>query len=185
MKTCARQKQPRATAAELQALRTQLPAVDLRPGEMHIAEQPTLISTVLGSCVSVCLFSLEKKLAAVSHCVLPAQKRSPSRRDNPYSCVDSCVRTMLETLTRKHHVPRHTIKAKLFGGASVLQAGAETATIGAQNITAAREALRKHAVELVAECVGGEQGYKLFFHSETGEAFLRQAKKSRLEEQRG
>lgn len=171
---------------EVNALRSRMTSVDLGPGEMHATETPTLISTVLGSCVSVCLYSPARKIGAMCHCVLPTQPRSPGRRYGPNCCVDTCVGNMIEAMTRQHKVPFATIRAKLFGGAEVLQTGAaqagETATIGKRNIAAARQALREYALPLVAECVGGAQGYRILFNTETGEVLLRRAQNSRIDE---
>lgn len=176
----------RASQEEVNSLRARLASVDLRPGEMHVAESPTLISTVLGSCVSVCLYSPEAKIGAMCHCILPSQSQTHLQRNNPHCCVDTCVNSMMEDLAQRHKVPRTKIKAKLFGGANVLQTGAESAedtdTIGHRNIEAARQALREHDLPLVAECVGGDQGYKVLFNTETGEVLLRRVKNSRVDE---
>jgi chemotaxis protein CheD len=120
------------------------------------------------------------------HCILPSQLHTHLQRHNPHCCVDTCVNSMVEDFARRHKVPHSTIKAKIFGGANVLQAGAEiaedAATIGRRNIEAARRALRDHDLPLVAECVGGEHGYKVFFNTENGEVFLRRVKNSRVDE---
>ena len=174
------------STAQVNALRAELPSVDLKPGEIHFADTPTLISSVLGSCVSVCLYSPEKKLGAMCHCLLPSRKNSQGRCHNPLCCVDSCVSQMVETFSRKHKLPRHSLQAKLFGGANVLETGipktAEGVTVGSRNIEAARLVLQQHDLAITAERVGGEQGYKLFFHTGTGEVFLRHVQNSRLEE---
>lgn len=176
----------KASMTEVTALRARLASVDLKPGEMHVAKTPTLISTVLGSCVSVCLYSPDAKIGAMCHCILPSQMDAHLQRSNPHCCVDTCVNSMVEDFTRHHKVPHTAIKAKIFGGANVLQAGAEdakeAATIGQRNIEAARRALREHELPLVAECVGGDHGYKVFFNTETGEVFLRRVKNSRVDE---
>jgi len=176
----------KAPAEEVNALRARLATVDLKPGEMHMAETPTLISTLLGSCVSVCLYSPEAGIGAMCHCILPSQMNAHHNHTNPYCCVDSCVTSMMEDFARRHKVPHSKIKAKIFGGANVLQAWAEeaedAATIGQRNIEAARRALRAHDLPLVAECVGGDQGYKVFFNTETGEVLLRRVKNSRVDD---
>lgn len=179
------QSMSKASADEVAAMRARLASVDLKPGEMHVAETPTLISTVLGSCVSVCLYSPEARIGAMCHCILPSQLQANLHRGNPHCCVDTCVNDMLEDLAQRHKVSPKQLKAKLFGGATVLQAAAagvdDAATIGHRNIEAARQALREHDLPLVSECVGGEQGYKVFFNTETGEVLLRRVKNSRID----
>ena len=47
-----------------------LPMVNLHPGELFVAQEPTLITTILGSCVSVCLFCPKQKIGAMCHGVM-------------------------------------------------------------------------------------------------------------------
>ena len=49
-----------------------LPGHYLKPGEMHLAMEPTVISTLLGSCVSVTMFHPQRRIGAICHGLLPA-----------------------------------------------------------------------------------------------------------------
>ena len=48
-----------------------LARVYLKPGELHFATGPTVVSTVLGSCVSVTMFDRLSGAAAICHALLP------------------------------------------------------------------------------------------------------------------
>ena len=48
----------------------------LKPGYILIASKPTVISTVLGSCVSVCLYDRKRGAGGMNHFQLPSIGKS-------------------------------------------------------------------------------------------------------------
>jgi len=148
-----------------------LPVVDLRPGEIHIAPEPTLITTLLGSCVGVCLYSSSRKIGAMSHSVLPVPHNSLCESDVRY--VECALERILMQL-KGMEVPRHDIKAKIFGGAQMFHVrGGPARLVGEGNVEAARRFLKAARVGIVSEGVGGMGGRKLYFNSATGEVVVR------------
>ena len=72
----------------------------------------------------------------------------------------------------QHNAPR--IKAKIFGGACVMEAfriGGRD--LGGQNVEVARQLLSAARIAVVAEDVGGNHGRKLIFRTDTGEAIVK------------
>ena len=66
------------------------------------------------------------------------------------------------------------MKAKVFGGACVLEAFREDRNdLGAKNVEAARHFLEAESIPIIAEDVGGRAGRKLVFHTEDGRASVR------------
>ncbi len=57
-------------------LETTLPVIHLKAGEIYIAEKPTLVATVLGSCISVTMFNNRFKIGAICHGALPVYKKT-------------------------------------------------------------------------------------------------------------
>jgi chemotaxis protein CheD len=162
-------------------LDTELPMVSLHPGELFVAQEPTLITTILGSCVSVCLFCPRQKIGAMCHGVMPV--RANLSVEDSFRFVESSVRYMVEILTHGNvFCPNAGLVAKIFGGADVLDVHFGPATdarsIGSMNIKAAREVLARYNVSVAVEEVGGVHGCKLFFYSHTGEVLLRRIPRS-------
>lgn len=159
---------------QVDPLHSELPVVNLHPGELFVAKEPTLITTLLGSCVSVCLYCLAIKAGAMCHGVMP---RKPVDDEDSFRFVDTSVSYMVEVMARQQGFACAQLEAKLFGGADVLNLTlgleADAPTIGRQNILAARAALKKHGVPIVTEHVGGDRGCKLFFYTHTGEVYLK------------
>ncbi|MEW6593543.1 MAG: chemotaxis protein CheD [Thermodesulfobacteriota bacterium] len=164
---------------QVDPLHAELPVVNLHPGELFVAKEPTLITTILGSCVSVCLHCPANRTGAMCHGVMPEK---PGHQEESFRFVDTSVSYMVEVMARQKGFSCARLEAKLFGGADVLSLkiglAAQAPTIGAQNIRAAKEALRKHGVTIVTEHVGGDRGCKLFFYTHTGEVYLKLLQRS-------
>jgi len=147
----------------------QLPMIILKPGELHVADRPCLLMTVLGSCVAVCLHARQTATGAMCHAVFPGQDGGV-RDERPFAFLDRALEYMISELRRAGS--RH-LEAKIFGGAEVLPfAGDPTATVGRQNVETARQLLRRHHIPVVAEKVGGMEGIKICFQPHTGRVRL-------------
>jgi len=153
---------------------SRLANVYLKPGEVFVSPTPTLVSTVLGSCVSVTLFAPVARVGAMCHALLPMGKGPGGLR-----YVDSAVEFMCGKLAAVSGQPGG-FDAKLFGGAAVLLAGGEgpAASVGGRNVAAALRVIERLGLNLVAFDTGGERGRKIFFNSCTGEVYLRPVRKS-------
>lgn len=147
----------------------------LKPGEIFVARRPALVSTVLGSCVSVILHMPRTGMGAICHAMLPA-----GTKDDDFRYVDKAVSYLYNRLTSLCG-GSSGIEAKLFGGANVLKSGVrneEALSVGHQNVAAALQTLGMLGLKVSAADTGGIQGRKLFFYSKSGEVFVRQVRKS-------
>lgn len=141
----------------------------LQPGQLLACLEPTTVTTILGSCVSVCLHDRRHGRGAVNHFVLPhgADDGEASARFGPIA-VPRLVDRMLSL-----GCARADVVAKLFGGAWILSAPREGNHIGAQNVTVARQQLAAAGIPIVAEDVLGPRGRKLVFDTASGIALVR------------
>ncbi len=156
-------------------LHTDLPVVNLRPGEVYVAREPTLITTILGSCVAVSLYCPTMRMGAMCHGVMPG--RRGVTQEESFRFVDSSISYIIDTFLGHAGVDRSKIVVKLFGGADVIGKTARhedaAPTIGAQNIVSAKNTILRYGLPISVEKVGGIKGYKLFFYSHTGEILLK------------
>ena len=144
--------------------------VYLHPGDVHATARECVITTILGSCVSVCLFEQGSKVGGANHFLLPDQRTddSSSTRYAP-GAIEALVSQVISLGAR-----RSRLSAKLFGGANVLQAFQDGVRhIGAANVDAARAALAGYRIPICAEDVGGTRGRKLMFSAHDGAAWVR------------
>ena len=142
----------------------------LHPGEVFASAQPHRITTILGSCVSVCLFDTKQRVAGLNHFLLPHAPRSVEATIRYGDvAVDVLVRRLLAL-----GATRDSLVAKVFGGANVLHAFADdTRHIGAANVELARSTLARHEIPIGAEDVGGIRGRKLVFSIPDGAAWVK------------
>jgi chemotaxis protein CheD len=134
-------------------------------GRWAVASAPTVIRTLLGSCVGVVLYDRPSRLGGVAHVVLPDSRGSA---DQPGKYADTAIPALIDDMERaagRRLRPRLT--AKLFGGASMFQGGASI-DIGGSNQVACERVLAELGVPVVARDLGGETGRRLTFATATG-----------------
>ena len=135
----------------------------LHPGEIYVCGEPALVTTILGSCISVTLFAARLGVGGICHARLPH-----GRGPNPLDYVDTAILCMAKILYRMG-VRRDETEVKLFGGADVLnQVSGSGKSIGRQNIETAVEVIEDLGLQLSDHAVGGNAGRKLHFQTSTG-----------------
>lgn len=140
-------------------------------GEYHAAEAPTVIQTVLGSCVAVCLMDFERRIGGMNHILVP---QSPDlNRFNMSARYGINAMELLINSIMKLGGDRHALKAKVFGGAHLFPNIPEEKSIGRLNAEFAMNFLKKEKIDILGFDVGGHATRKLVFHTDTGQAFVR------------
>lgn len=139
-------------------MNSHIKTIHLSVGEIIVAESPVIIATVLGSCVSVCIFDEKKSLGGMNHYALPAASEC-IEIGQEYRYADHAITALVNEITERSGLEPSELKAKIVGGAL---------EIGKENIEAARDILNKFGIEIVGEAVGGELGRKALFHVPSG-----------------
>jgi len=148
-----------------------IPTIYLKPGEQYFGASPVIVSTVLGSCVSITMHSQEHGISAICHAVLPEEIIT----GEPFRYVDSSIAAMLEMFDR-HGIRKKVLEVKLFGGADILAPGKNSfreMTVGKQNFLRAKQIINREQLNLIAYDIGGTRGRKILFHTQTGVVYLK------------
>jgi len=135
----------------------------LEPGFIVVPTTPTTISTVLGSCVSVCVYDREHKRGGMNHFQLPyisEMNRATARYGNVATVA--LVHMMINSGSHPDH-----LEAQILGGS--YNPSISPQDMGSENIVVARKILAKKRVPVVSEDVGGEKGRKIVFDTHTNE----------------
>lgn len=140
----------------------------LHPGKVLAFAEPALITTVLGSCVSVCLWDAWAGVGGMNHFLLPDVLSGNASPRFAGPAFEQLVARLLA-----HGARRERLQAKTFGGASLGAAASGEPRIGSRNVEAARRLLTERAIPIVAEDVGGNCGRKLVFETAGGAAWVR------------
>jgi chemotaxis protein CheD len=165
----------------------QVDSVKILPGEYYATDGEGSISTLLGSCVSTCLWDPLRKIGGMNHFMLPgeaSQSSSPwavSARFGVYA-MDVLINEMVHL-----GADRRRLVAKVFGGAQVLQ-GFDKLDVGAMNSRFVLEFLREEAIPIAAQDLLGVAPRKVHFFPATGKVQVKrlhlQAEDAGLQQER-
>jgi chemotaxis protein CheD len=141
----------------------------LLPGTICCPAEASVVTTILGSCVAVCLWDKNRRIGGMNHFLLPrCRDATPSARYG-----DIAFAHLLAAMERLGCKPAN-LRAKVFGGAAVLPFGLHSETVGAHNVNVAVDALRLHGIPIIARRTGGQRGLFLRFHTEFGRVMVRE-----------
>jgi chemotaxis protein CheD len=153
-----------------------LPEVYVQPGESHLVKKPTMLRTLLGSCVGIAFRVPRLGLGALCHPMLPrtpiklaaSLTRSAGRR-----YVDYAIRDLARQFDALG-ASRDEIEVKLFGGGDVLvmAANSKRPTVGTLNCEVAIKVLAEEGFAVSASSLGGKRGVNIHFNTATGEVLL-------------
>jgi len=135
------------------------------------ADGEKLITYALGSCIGICLYEPQRKLAALIHIMLPLNMETG--RKNAYKYADTGIRTTLREMEMKGAC-RAAITAKIAGGARMFEvSGGSLGNIGQRNSESVHQILRMEKIRLLWEDVGGTIARTMEFDSATGNGTIR------------
>ncbi|NTV30250.1 MAG: chemotaxis protein CheD [Candidatus Omnitrophica bacterium] len=144
-------------------------AVEVSVGmaDIKLGRDGDVLATVLGSCIGVCLFSASHGAGGLLHLMMPTAGNNaaqPGIKKAKYA--DTGVPELVHSLKVSFGVQPKDLVAKIFGGAKVLQNVERN--IGAENAVAVQAILKEYGIPLKAHKTGGERGYRIKFHTESG-----------------
>ena len=149
---------------------------DISPGDFFVSSDSIIISTVLGSCISVLIHDRVRKMGGLNHFMLAHGKES----DNDLLKKERYGLYAMESLLNGFYKTgslRSNLSAKMFGGSSVLAFKEITNfNIGEKNALYAREFLKNEEIPLVAEDIGGNLPRRLYLEPDTFKVYVRKKK---------
>lgn len=146
-----------------------LPGRYLFPAEIFVTREPMIVSTVLGSCVAVCLWDSHVAIGGMNHYLLPLWN-GDGLATPKYGNI--AIRQLLEKLIAKG-AERKEMQAKIFGGAAMWSTTDDLFAVGLRNIALAQQQLKELQIPLTASDVGGTLSRKIFFNTGDGSVLLR------------
>ncbi len=153
--------------------------ITIHPGEYYVDHEDVVISTLLGSCVSACLYDPYNKIVGMNHFLLSSRRYA---REMAVCATDAGrygIHSMEMLLNEmwKRGAKRGNLKAKAFGGSSMLKpAGSRTRSfyaVGEINVRFIAEFLQNEKIPLVASDLGGIAGRVIYFHSDDFSVYVR------------
>lgn len=146
----------------------------LYPGTIFAEPLEYQISTVLGSCVAVCLWDHVARKGGMNHIMLPLWN-GEGLATPKYGNI-AMEKLLAKVLSMGCH--REHLIAKVFGGANVSGTGMEVFMIGDRNIMLAFQMLEEFGIAVVAKDVGGRVGRKIIMNTATGVVLVGKGRKT-------
>lgn len=135
------------------------------PGEVYVTKQNELISTVLGSCISACVYDYKMGIGGMNHFMLPANNNVSI---DSLSCrYGNWAMEFLINEIIKNGGNRDNFKIKIFGGGKIIRGMGD---IGEGNIIFVSQFLKNEGLQVESHDVGGPWPRKVLFNPTTGKA---------------
>ncbi len=144
----------------------------LLPGALFAKDGHYTITTVLGSCIAVCLWDSNKKKGGMNHYKLPLWNGEglPSPKYGNIA-IEKLLENMLDMECKQAN-----LQAKVFGGGAVIKNTRGTFNVGERNIEVAHDFLEKYRIPITAIHVGGDFSRKVIFDTYTGKVLMKKAR---------
>ena len=145
--------------------------VTLFPGEYFVSDKPVVLSTLLGSCVAVCMRDPNAGVGGMNHFMLPAPGHSAS--SGAWSVKTRYGSYAIETLINgilKYGGHRNRLEVKVFGGAKLYEGGGD---IGASNAQWVLEYLDREGLRPIVSDLGKDYARSVYFYTDTGRVLMK------------
>lgn len=153
--------------------------VSIHIGGIHASGKPTVIETLLGSCVAVCLYDPVESIGGMNHIFLPG--RADMRHFDATARFGINAMELLINRLMRLGASRERFVAKAFGGAHMMLEVSKENGIGAKNAEFVLDFLEMESIPLVNHNLGGYDARRIYFHTDTGEVFLKRITPARYQ----
>lgn len=156
----------------------------LKPAGFYFLKQPGIIRTVLGSCVTVTMFSKRTGLGSACHPILPECRDNKvcyfAGCKNKYKYVECVIPEMMHRF-KKSGVSPDELEVKLFGGAEIIANNNNKSSfikVGLMNVEMALNLLHSFGIQPKNSDSGGKLGRRLLFDTATGDVWIKKLTKT-------
>lgn len=145
------------------------------PGEYYVTAQNEAIATVLGSCVSACIWDELNGIGGMNHFMLPHDSGSGLGH---WQSTDVAASTRYGNFAMEHLIntilknggERRNLQLKIFGGGRILSSMTD---VGQRNIAFVNDYINTEGLRLIAEDVADIYPRKVLFYPATGRALVK------------
>jgi chemotaxis protein CheD len=152
----------------------QLPAVKVLPGEFYATTEDQVLVSVLGSCVAVCLFDLQRGIGGINQFLLP----EPGPGSGLASAATHHGVRMMEQLSEallRQGARRHQLAAKVFGAGNLPDDLLRFDTT-LRTVEFVHSYLDTEGIPLLAEDVMGAEARKVYIFPSSGKVLVKKLK---------
>jgi chemotaxis protein CheD len=151
-------------------------AVKVLPGEFFVAGEDVVLSTVLGSCVSACIWDPKLRIGGMNHFLLPGEggNADPMSESGRYGvfAMEQLINELLKRGARKTG-----LEAKVFGGGHVMK-NFTTITVGSRNAEFVLRFLSTEGIRVVSQDLKDFHPRRVAFFPYSGRALCKHLKQA-------
>lgn len=136
----------------------------LYPSTMFASRRPTMVSTILGSCVAICYWDRKLEFGGINHYMMPLWNGEGLASPRYGNIANTKLMQRMITLGSNSK----NLIAKVFGGAEILLQNNDQFHIGSRNIQIALDMLEDANIPVIGKSVGGVSGRKIVFNTHSG-----------------
>jgi chemotaxis protein CheD len=140
-------------------------------GEVYASANAAVIETILGSCVSVCMHDRKRKVGGMNHILLPG-KADMENFDGAARYGINAMEMLINEML-KLGAGKENLRAKLFGGAHIIQSLRRDVSPGLKNVNFIEKFLRIEGIPIQSRDTGGVNARRIYFHTDTGDVYLK------------
>ncbi len=133
----------------------------LKPGYIFFSKEGHILETVLGSCISLCLFDPENKMGVMTHYIYATYREEDEKGYTGSIALPFALKTMLDNGSKLDK-----LKAHIVGGGKNPRL---TDKVGKENSGFAIDFINKQKIPLLTLDVGEEKSRRVIFNTTTGE----------------
>ncbi|WP_022942037.1 chemoreceptor glutamine deamidase CheD [Psychromonas hadalis] len=144
-------------------------AIRILPGEYYISTKNKLLMTVLGSCVSACIWDKKRGVGGLNHFMLPGKASADFNKSARYGnyAMEILINHIIQLGGK-----REDLVAKVFGGGKVMHAFTAL-DIGKDNADFITNYLHNELIPILASDLGDIYPRRICFFPQTGKVMMR------------
>jgi chemotaxis receptor (MCP) glutamine deamidase CheD len=146
-------------------------------GGVLASAKPTIVQTLLGSCVAACLFDAVAAVGGMNHFLLPDGSEDHGL---PTRYGVAAMEVLINEIAKRGG-QRGRLQAKVFGAAHVLRGDVSAIRVPDENARFIREFLATERIPVLGEKLGGRLPLQVRFLTHTGQAFVREVETATLD----
>jgi len=157
--------------------------IRIYPGEYCVSKSNVILSTILGSCVSACLYDPVARIIGMNHFLLSNRRYAKNLPIYISEAGRYGIHAMelLINEMMKIGAKRANLRAKAFGGGAVLPGlgtGDNFFCVGDVNVKFIREFLKNEGIPLISSDLGGDRGRVVHFCFSDFSVYIRKIKQT-------
>ena len=145
----------------------------LKAGEYFATQNGEVLHTIVGSCITTCIYDEKTKAAGMNHFLLPGMVHPDEILSSEVARYGMFAMELLIGELIKLGAHRKGLRAKVFGGGNILKFRKDDNDITGSNIRFAKKFLELEGIPAVNVDVGGNDGRKIFFFTDTHKVLLK------------